>query len=433
MLKSGQQGHVTVQLIRVSDDSQVWAEEFDFPWKNLVTIRERVSESVARQMKIELQPGEQRLLARNSTESMGAYQARARGRYGLVRYTYLRDPAYLIEAEKHFKRALEEDPKYADVLADLAYTSYLRFYPPQGERKELTSQGIAYGEQALALEPTNVVALYVLGSLYDHAGQSDKGLELCQKAVELAPDDPEAHHHLAWRYLERGFYESGIEENREAIAKDSLFLDPYFFQTLFLTRLGRYQEARATVRKLEESEPTSTYPILLRANIAFSQGDLVQAEAGWRQVLETSPQAPDRTNVTRLLLAMISARKGRIEEARQVLQKFETHPGRASDYPIKLAALVGERKILLSTSSVKVSFTEITAGWSPNLISLPCAPSRGFESCWSSSTRSGSATCQASVHRFQYLHLSYPHPKSSSGTRSEEISGTQFLSGHDPY
>ena len=28
-----------------------------------------------------------------------------------------------------------------------------------------------------------------------------------------------------------------------AIAKDSLFLDAYFFQTLFLTRLGRYKEA----------------------------------------------------------------------------------------------------------------------------------------------------------------------------------------------
>jgi serine/threonine-protein kinase len=347
LLKSGQQGHVTVQLIRVSDDSHIWAEEFDFPWKNLVTVRERVSESVARQMKAELRPEERRILARNSTESMGAYQARARGRYGLVRYSYHRDPAYLIEAEKHFKRALEEDPKYADVLADLAYTNYLRFYPPQGDRKELVGQGIAYAERALALDPNNVVALYVLGSLYDHVGKPEKGLELCQKAVELAPDDPEPHHHLAWRYLERGFYESGIRENGIAIEKDSLFLDPYFFQTLFLTRLGRYKEALKTVRQLEEVEPTNTYAAILRANIAFAQGDLVQAEAGWRKVLETSPQAPERSNITRVLLGLMSARKGRIDEARQILESFETRPSRANDYPIRLAAMVGKKELAL--------------------------------------------------------------------------------------
>ena len=141
LLKSGQQGHVAVQLIRVSDDSHIWAEEFDFPWKNLVRVRGRVSESVARQMKLQLRPEEQHVLARNSTESMAAHQARAWGRYHVIRYSYFRNPASLIEAEKHFKRALEEDPQYADVLADLAYTSYLRFYPPQGDRKRTGPPG----------------------------------------------------------------------------------------------------------------------------------------------------------------------------------------------------------------------------------------------------------------------------------------------------
>src|SRR5262249_37290841 len=160
-------------------------------------------------------------------------------------------------------------------------------------------EGIAFAERALAVDPNHVVALYVLGSLYDHMGQADKGLKLCEKAVQLAPNDPEAHHHLAWRYLERGFYESGIEENSLAIAKDSLFLDPYHFQTLFLTRLGRYEEALTTINQLEKAEPTSSFPRLLRGLVAFSQGDLARAEAGWRQVLELDPKTPERSNITR--------------------------------------------------------------------------------------------------------------------------------------
>jgi adenylate cyclase len=347
LLKSGQRGHVTAQLIRMSDDTHVWAEEFDFLWKDILSIRKKVSESVVRQIKIQLQPSEQQLIAKNPTQSISAYQAHARGRYSLVRYSYLREPSYLTEAERHFKRALEEDPQYADVLADLAYVCYQRFYPPQGDRKELATQGAAYAEQALAINPNHVVALYVLGSLYDHMGHADKGLELCQKAVQLVPNDPEAHHHLAWRYLERGFYESGIEENSVAIAKDSLSMDPYFYKIQFLTRLGKYEEALAATNRLEAVEPSSPFPELLRADIAFFKGDLARAEAGWRQAMRTAPNQSPHSDIRTVLLATISARNGQIEEARQVLKRFDTTQSRATDYTIKLAALVGEKDLAI--------------------------------------------------------------------------------------
>jgi TolB-like protein len=346
LLRSGDQGHVTAQLIRVSDDSHIWADEFDFPWKEILTVRKRVSESVVRQIRIQLRPNEQDLLARNSTQNIEAYQAYAKGRYSMIRFTFLREPGYLNEAESNFKRALQEDPQYADVLADLGYLCYQRFYPPQGNRKELAAQGIAYAEQALAIDPNHVEALYVLGSLYDHTGQTDKGLEFCQRAVQLGPNNPEAHHQLALRYLERGFYESGIEENNVAIDKDSLSMDPYYFKILFLTRLGKYKEAWAATKQLEGLEPSSPFPMLLRSDIAFCQGDFPQAEAGWRGAIHIAP-TPE-SDIKSVMLATISAREGQIEKARQVLKRFDTTQSRAVDYPIKLAALVGEKDLAIN-------------------------------------------------------------------------------------
>jgi eukaryotic-like serine/threonine-protein kinase len=375
LLRSGQRGHLTAQLIRVSDDTHIWADEFDFPWEGILTVWKRVSESVARLINVQLQPEEQHLLAQSSTHSNSAYQAHARGRYSLVRFSYFREPGYLIEAEKHFKRALEEDPQYADVLADLAYLCYQRFYPPRGDRKGLATQGIAYAERALAINPNNVVALYVLGSLYDLMGESAKGLELCQRAVRLRPNDPEAHHHLAWRYLQRGFYESGIAENSAAIAKDTLFMDSYFYNVIFLGRLGRIEAALEAVNQLEELEPTSPFPTLLRADIAFGMGDLRRAEAGWRQVLESYPKPPEGSDITPVLLAAISARKGQVEEARQVLNKFETSPSRATDYPIKLAALVGEKDLaidLIRNSSLHRNYRWLVSD--PDIASLRNEP-----------------------------------------------------------
>jgi TolB-like protein len=107
LLRSGNQGYVTAQLIRLSDDSYVWSEEFDFPWKDVHTVRQKISESVARQMKIQLPPEEQQLLARNSTQNVEAFQAYAKGRYSLIRFS-ISGARYLAEAEKHFKRALRK-------------------------------------------------------------------------------------------------------------------------------------------------------------------------------------------------------------------------------------------------------------------------------------------------------------------------------------
>ncbi|HET6962991.1 MAG TPA: protein kinase, partial [Terriglobia bacterium] len=375
LLRSGHQGHVTAQLIRLSDDSHIWSQEFDFPWRDLFAVRQKLSESVVRQMKIQLLPEEQQLLARNSTQSSEAYQSYAKGRYSLVRFSYLREPGYLTEAEKHFKRALEEDPQYANALADLAYLCYQRFYPPQGDRKELATQGIGYAKQALAIDPNHVEALYILGSLYDHIGQADKGLELCQKAVQLGPNNPEAHQHLAWRYLERGFYESGIAENSVALAKDTLFMDSYYYKIQFLIRLGRYEEALATVNQLEEVEPSSPYPRLLRADAAFFQGDLARAESGWREAMKMNSKRLPLSDVIPVLLATISARKGEIEQARQVLHNFDTTRSRLTDYPIKLAALVGEKDLaidLIRNSSINRNYRWLVSD--PDIASLHNEP-----------------------------------------------------------
>jgi TolB-like protein len=70
LLKSGQQGQVRTQLIRLSDDSHIWSEEFDFLWKDLLAVRQKISESVARQMKIQLLPGEQQSLSSAATRPL---------------------------------------------------------------------------------------------------------------------------------------------------------------------------------------------------------------------------------------------------------------------------------------------------------------------------------------------------------------------------
>ena len=74
-------------------------------------------------------------------------------------------------------------------------------------------------------------------------------------------------------------------------------------------------------------------------------------------------------------MATIAARRGQIEEARQVLNKFDTTPSRATDYPIKLAALVGEKDLaidLIRNSSLHKNYRWLVSD--PDVASLRNEP-----------------------------------------------------------
>ena len=68
-----------------------------------------------------------------------------------------------------------------------------------------------------------------------------------------------------------------------------------------------------TANQLEEVEPSSPVPRLLRADAAFFHGDLDQAESGWRESMEMNSKRLPLSDVIPVFLATISARKGQIE------------------------------------------------------------------------------------------------------------------------
>jgi tetratricopeptide (TPR) repeat protein len=170
-------------------------------------------------------------------------------------------------------------------------------------------------------------------------------------------------------------HKSAIEENNVAIANDTLFMDPYFYNVMVLCRLGRFKVASETLNRLEQLEPSSPFPGLLRGDMAFCQGHFQRAEAEWRRVSGTFPERPERSDIARLLLATIAARRGQIEEARQVLNKFDTTSSRATDYPIKLASLVGENNLaidLIRNSSLHKNYRWLVSD--PGVASLRNEP-----------------------------------------------------------
>src|SRR5207244_6406316 len=78
---------VTVQLVSAADNGSVWAEHYDLPHANLLTLEDAISEKVAGALKVPVTSAERAQLTHRYTSNAPAYESYLRGRAELLRYT----------------------------------------------------------------------------------------------------------------------------------------------------------------------------------------------------------------------------------------------------------------------------------------------------------------------------------------------------------
>jgi serine/threonine-protein kinase len=224
--QAGGAGRVRVnpQLIRVADDTHLWADGYDRVLDDIFAVQSEIAEAVVGQLGVALLPGEQRAIAARPTESLEAYQAYLRG------LEYLWDPdeakASFELAVRMFERAVGHDPAFVaahGLLSEAHSTLYWYWYDRSPERLE------AAREAAL-------------------------------RALELDPDSPEGHRALGtYHYLGHRDYQQALEEYRLAakrLPNDSLIVAGIGWVR---RRQGRFDEAIAGLEKALELDPRNAY------------------------------------------------------------------------------------------------------------------------------------------------------------------------------
>lgn len=99
--------------------------------------------------------------------------------------------AYLVDGQhenaiRHFESLLERSPSSAELLNNLAW-----LYQQEGDARAL-----AYGERAYAAKPESAEICDTLGWILVERGEFARGINLLEKAVRLAPDQPGIREHL---------------------------------------------------------------------------------------------------------------------------------------------------------------------------------------------------------------------------------------------
>ena len=230
----GSRVRITPQLIRVADDSHLWADSYDRVIEDVFAIQSDIASRVIQQLGVTLQTRERQDLETRPTENLEAYQVYLRGKY------LENIPDYSAEHREKvldtYSQAAELDPDFALAHAALAHAHafFYRLGYDLSETRNTTARAAV--DRAMALEPESPRVLYEVGFYHYYIEQDyDAALGKFVAAAETNPNDGEILAATAYIWRRQGKWEAGLERLKEAFE-----LSPRDAQIAY--HIGQYSE-----------------------------------------------------------------------------------------------------------------------------------------------------------------------------------------------
>lgn len=242
---------VTAQLIRVSDQIHLWAENFDRPVNSILDLHSDVGSAIAAQVRLELTPeAKQELTAVRSSDPQ-AYDDYLRGRYHWARVTF----PEMQKASGYFRKASDRDPAFALAYAGLAdslmimpINSDVATCDVLSDARTAVTKALQFG--ANTAEAHNSAATLKFWFEWDFLGAE----RAAREAIRLGPNYSLAHLYLAHVLSNVGRHEEALDAIRHARVLDPFSLITNTMYGQFLYQAGRVEESLQQLRTTLEME-----------------------------------------------------------------------------------------------------------------------------------------------------------------------------------
>jgi TolB-like protein/cytochrome c-type biogenesis protein CcmH/NrfG len=318
--RAGERVRINVQLIDARSDTHLWAETYDreLTAANIFAIQSEVATAIAAALRATLTTGEKARVEARSTQKLEAWEAYQLGRQQLAKRT----SESLAEAERHFRRAIEIDPKFAVAYVGVADTLLLRIgftgYPPAATLVR-ADDAIA---RALELDPNlaeAVAGAAGIALIREDYAAAEAGF---RRAIDLSPSSATAYHGCSRLYGLMGKNEESLSCATKAAELDPLSVPVNLNLGRALERIGLFQDALARYRKAIEIDPSvpSSY-LLVGSAHAHGAGRLDRAVPWFEQAARIDPGNPNYS----LAIAGCHVDLGNMGEARRWLDDATRH------------------------------------------------------------------------------------------------------------
>jgi TolB-like protein/DNA-binding winged helix-turn-helix (wHTH) protein len=360
--REGGKARVSAQLIRVSDQTHLWAQNYDRDLQDLLDVQNDLGRSIAEQVSANLTPQRQVELSKKHSVNPEAYDLYLKGRF----YWNQRTPEAIKESIAYFQEAIAKDANFALAYAGLADAYNISNIVDLYSAGESLPQARAAAMRAIQLDPSLAEAHAALGMEKSHYEFDLPGAEReFLKALEVNPNSPYAHLFYSNCFLlPMGRKAEAIAENRRAVEIDPLSLpinnflgmtymmagdddnayrqfqhtiamDPSFplaheYFSWFLTTTGRYEESIKEKEKgdvLSGASPEQAAAEAIVMEKAFKSGG---EKRFWQKDLELELKAGQQpgASASPFMLAAGYAVTGQTDKAFEYLEKsYEEREG----------------------------------------------------------------------------------------------------------
>ena len=320
VLRSGNKIRITAQLIDPNTERQLWGESYEREIHDVFALQNEIVTAIAREVQLQLSPGDRATLARTRRVNPQAYEAYLKGKFHLNKFT----PEGFGKGMALFNQAIAIDPAEPLAYAGLATGYSLMEVLTETSSPDAIRRAKAAALKAVELDPTLAEAHDALSSVrmseFDYPGAQ----ESIERAVMLNPNLAEARVHHAWLLGIFGTEDEAIAEMKRGIELDPL--SPLYNAWLggLYWEYGRFNEAIAQAQKSMDLEPD--FPVALYV-LGLAMADKGEYEGAIAAHQKGMQKYPNRNFAW--ALARTYAVAGRTEDAQRILSTAE------SDHPIE--------------------------------------------------------------------------------------------------
>ncbi|PYS99694.1 MAG: hypothetical protein DMF63_10235 [Acidobacteria bacterium] len=316
LIQRGENLTISVDLVDVRNKRTLWGEQFERKISDLLTTQREIASAITEKLQLKLSGGETKGITKQYTNDNEAYQLYLKGRY----YWNRRTAESLKKSIELLTAATEKDPNFALAYAGLA-DAYVVASTYTGERAiETMPKAKLYAMKSIELDPTLAEPHAALGLATWFNDWDKPGAEKeFQRAIELNPNYPTAHHWYSRHLRSLGRSDEGFKEIQKAVELDPMSL--IFINNIAETYIdqGNLDAAYKECQRIIELDPNfwAVYQTLVWVRVKQGKYDdaLVAAQKG----VELS----NRSNSSLTELGYVYGKLGRTNDAQAIIKELE--------------------------------------------------------------------------------------------------------------
>jgi TolB-like protein/Flp pilus assembly protein TadD len=288
----GENLRVTAQLIDAGTGAHLWAQAFDRPLADIFKMQDEITAGIVAALTSHLRLTVTAEVARARPDSLEAWQLCQRARAQAM--ASLDVPSRQV-AETLLRTAVKKDPGYAPAWGWLAHYISLRWLL-EGRTRTAAEQdeALACIERAVALAPTDPDVLALRGGCLTNWGRPKEAVSFLEQAKAINPNEMFYRTRLA-----RALNYSGRPAEALAEIETAFRLNPrdpyaalYALEMAYIQfALRRYEESEAWLRRALANAPRNTNSGILLGLTLAAQDRVEEAHQAVREALRYAPEA----------------------------------------------------------------------------------------------------------------------------------------------